>query len=54
MRNSGLTWNTEEIDAYIASPMAKVPGTSMVISLPDAGQRAAVIAFLATKTAGEE
>jgi cytochrome c len=54
MRNSGLTWNAEELDSYLTSPMAKVPGTSMTISLPDAGQRAAVIAFLATKPASEE
>jgi len=48
LRNSGLTWTPEELDAFLASPLAKVPGTSMYISLPDAAQRQAVIAYLAT------
>ena len=54
MRNSGLTWTAEELDGFIASPMAKVPGTSMVISLPDGDLRNAVIAFLETTSAREQ
>jgi len=48
MRNAGLTWTREQLDAFLAAQMAKVPGTSMVISLTDAGQRQAVIEFLNT------
>lgn len=53
MRNSGLTWTVEELERYLAGPSKKVPGTSMFISVPDAGERAAVVAFLATLEAGE-
>jgi cytochrome c len=53
MRNSGLTWTVEELERYLAGPSKKIPGTSMFISVPDAGERAAVVAFLATLEAGE-
>lgn len=52
MRNSGLNWTSENLDAFIASPKAKVPGTSMFISLADDAQRQAVVTYLAT-LAGE-
>jgi cytochrome c len=48
LKGSGITWNTKLLDEFLANPMAKVPGTMMVISLPDAKERADVIAFLAT------
>ena len=51
LRKSGLIWSAQELDLYLAAPSAKVPGTTMFISLRDAGQRAAVIAFLATRPA---
>lgn len=54
MRNSGLTWTAEELDVYIASPTAKIPGTSMYISLHDDDLRKAVIAYLATTSASEQ
>jgi cytochrome c len=48
LKASGLTWNTKLLDEFLVNPMAKVPGTMMVISLPDPKERADVIAFLAT------
>jgi len=48
LKASGLTWNTKLLDEFLVNPMAKVPGTMMVISLPDAQERADVIAYLAT------
>jgi cytochrome c len=54
LKNSGLTWTREELDAYLAAPTTKVPGTTMVTSLRDPEQRHAVIEFLASTAASEE
>ena len=44
-----LTWNDATLDKFLAGPQAAVPGTKMPYAgLPDAGQRADMIAFLAT------
>ncbi len=48
LKGSGITWNTKLLDEFLANPMSKVPGTMMVIALPDAKERADVIAYLAT------
>ena len=48
LKASGFTWNTKLLDEFLVNPMVKVPGTMMVISLPDPKERADVIAFLAT------
>lgn len=49
LANSEITWTTEELDAFLANPVAKVPGTTMVAgSVSDAERRAALIAYLAT------
>ncbi|SIN63334.1 cytochrome c [Parasphingorhabdus marina DSM 22363] len=46
---SRLTWTEAELDAYLADPTGKVPGTTMVAgALPDPDRRKAVIAWLAT------
>ncbi|MEM8918378.1 MAG: c-type cytochrome [Pseudomonadota bacterium] len=46
---SGLTWTEAELDAYLANPTGKVPGTTMVAgALPDPDRRKAVIAWLAS------
>ena len=43
---SGLTWDAATLDRFITAPSALVPGTTMVISLASAGDRADLIAFL--------
>ncbi len=48
LKGSGLTWNEANLDRWLANPEALVPGQAMGISLPDAGERADVIAFLRT------
>jgi cytochrome c len=47
LRASGLTWTAPELDRFLANPAAAVPGTAMPISVPDARQRADIIAYLA-------
>ena len=48
LKAAGITWNPKLLDEFLANPMAKVPGTMMVISLPDPKERADVIDYLAT------
>ena len=48
LAKSGIVWSTRTLDEFLENPTAKVPGTSMVIAIPDAQQRADVIAYLAT------
>jgi cytochrome c2 len=47
---SGLTWSAASLDRFLADPVTAVPGTAMPLSVPDAGERADLIAYLATLT----
>lgn len=49
LKASGKTWTRAQLDAFLTSPATLVPGTRMVISLPDPKPRADVIAWLATQ-----
>jgi cytochrome c len=51
MRNANIVWTRANLDRYLAGPMRMVPGTRMVIAIPDAGQRAAIVNFVATRPA---
>ena len=49
MKQSGITWSAEKVDAYIAQPRKIVPGGKMKYDgLDDAMARADVIAYLST------
>jgi cytochrome c len=48
LKKSGLTWDKATLDAFLTAPGKLVPGTRMVYPVPDAKQRADVIAYLAT------
>jgi glucose/arabinose dehydrogenase/cytochrome c2 len=48
LKDSGLVWNTETLDFYLTNPTTAVPGTSMTVTVPEASDRADVIAYLAT------
>lgn len=48
LKNSGLTWDRKTLDEWLASPIKKVPGARMVISVPDEAQRQAIIDYLQT------
>lgn len=54
LKASGLTWTTENLDTFLVSPMAMVPGTFMPMLIPDDKTRADVIAYLATLKPQEE
>lgn len=46
MKKSGMVWNAATLDAYLASPMSKVPGGRMAVSIPKADDRRDIIAYL--------
>jgi len=48
MAQAGLVWNDKNLDEFLAASTQKVPGTSMPVSLPNATDRANVIAYLET------
>ncbi len=49
MAGSGLTWDEAALDAFVAAPQAKVPGTRMPYGgLKDAAKRKAIIDYLKT------
>ncbi len=48
------TWDEAHLNRFLENPSVAVPGTSMPFSLPNAGDRAHVIAYLKTLTANPE
>lgn len=46
LKNSKLTWDEKTLDAFLAAPTKKVPGTRMPIGTPDPAKRAALITYL--------
>lgn len=51
LEGSGIVWTEAELDAFIADPTGKVPGTAMAAgAVGDAETRKAIIAYLATLT----
>lgn len=51
LQGSGLTWDRTNLDKFLAMPGTMVPGTFMVISVPNPTERQDVIAFLAKSSA---
>lgn len=49
LTDTGITWDAAKLDSYIAAPRKLVPGTTMMVAVPDAAQRAAVVAYLKGK-----
>lgn len=48
LTDSGLVWDAATLDRYLTNPTIAVPGTNMVIPVPNAQDRRDLIAFLAT------
>jgi cytochrome c len=48
LKASGLVWSNLTLDRFLAGPTKLVPGARMAISVPDAAQRADIVAYLAT------
>ena len=48
LQDSQLTWTPDKLDTFLVNPNAMVPGTAMPMSIPDAKDRADVVAYLAS------
>ena len=49
LQKSGIVWNDETLDKWLADPQALVPGTKMFFDVKSAQDRADVIEFLKEK-----
>ncbi|TKT81069.1 cytochrome c family protein [Aquamicrobium sp. LC103] len=49
LRESGITWTEETLDAYLANPTGTVRGTRMVQRFNNADERRAIIDFLSSR-----
>lgn len=51
MAASEITWDEESMDRFLADPNGTIPGSDMAVgTVTDADDRAAIIAFLASKS----
>lgn len=48
LKSSALTWTPANLDRFLTNPAELVPGTSMPMSVPDAKERADLMAYLAS------
>jgi cytochrome c len=48
MSASGITWDAQTLDAFLASPSKRVPGSKMVNATADPARRRAVIEYLSS------
>lgn len=48
LKGSGIVWNAQTLDRWLQSPTQMVPGTRMVIGLPNPEARKMVIDYLET------
>lgn len=49
LKSSGIVWTEENLDKWLIGPQAMVPETKMFFDVPDAQDRADIIAFLKEK-----
>lgn len=49
MKKAAFAWTPAQLDKFLKAPGQTVPGTKMMIGLPDAKQRSAVVAYLAAQ-----
>jgi cytochrome c len=48
LKAATITWDERTLDQYLANPAANVPGTKMLVGLPNAADRENIIAYLQT------
>jgi len=51
VHDSNVTWNESSLDRWLTDPEQFIPGQKMGFSVPDAGERADLIAYLKTLSA---
>jgi cytochrome c len=50
LKASGIVWDEATLDTYLAAPRTAVPGTTMMLAVPNAQERADLIAYLKEAT----
>jgi cytochrome c len=50
LKDSKVVWSAQTLDKWLAGPEAFIPGQRMFVSVPDAVERADIIAYLADAT----
>jgi cytochrome c len=50
MQSSGITWDRQSLDTFLAAPRQMIRGTRMTVSIPDGAQRAAIIHYLESQS----
>jgi cytochrome c2 len=48
LRRSNVRWTLQKLDQYLLNPAELVPGTSMVMRIPEATERKDILAYLET------
>lgn len=51
LKASGIVWNDKTLDLWLQGPQKVVKGSKMFFSVPNAADRAAIIAYLKSPTA---
>ncbi|MGE0238915.1 MAG: cytochrome c family protein [Parvibaculaceae bacterium] len=46
LQNAQIVWDETTLDSFLANPRKAVPGTTMMIGVPNEGQRKSIIAYL--------
>lgn len=46
LKSSNITWNDKTLDLWLQGPQKMVKGSKMFLSVPNAAERAAIIAYL--------
>ncbi|MBV8500651.1 MAG: c-type cytochrome [Paucibacter sp.] len=54
LKRSGLVWDEASLERWLTDPEGLVPGQAMGVSVPDAADRADLIAYLRTLTPAKE
>ncbi|MEO8778125.1 MAG: c-type cytochrome [Rhodanobacter sp.] len=50
LRDSGIVWNAQTLDEYLAAPTRRVPGTRMTLVTNDPALRQTIIRYLSAPT----
>ena len=50
LKDSKVVWSEETLEKWLSGPEAFIPGQRMFVSVPDAAERADIIAYLAAAT----
>jgi cytochrome c len=48
LKQSGVVWDAATLDQFISGPSKMIKGTRMAVSVPNAQQRASIVAYLGT------